>query len=454
MKASLLAAAVIAAVGLVGLPSVVSATTPPAAPTGSVVVRNAMQPTLTAIGRTGLLLTAARPDRTLVERTARVVQGAPAWGKTVTLGKIDRRYVAQVALNRRGAGAVAWGTKWGTADGNSTLVRLRGAKGTWSKPYRIPASATDVYGVAVNRRGTVAVITQGDNVPAVLAVHRPGRTWHAQPLKGFLEGANSVAVAPDDSIYVAGALVERGGDGTAVLGRLSPKGTWTQGKLAGETRNVESAQVLVTPDGKVHLVVGRIGSWASTYDTEYYWATRYVVLTRDGTSGPWTTTWDHDGASNLSARTVGGALQLTWTQYADPVADPDLGQVPQRLELRTVRTDAPASGADGTLLASQPTDANGFGGLNIASTTAAAGSCLVVAWRTDAATHNPSPLSSSFNGATRTWPDTGKSARYDAEAAAACVAGHGYLARTVDQTTRAGHTNGGSVRVEPLLPLR
>jgi len=420
---------------------------PIAPPSGSVVVRHAATPTLTAIGRRGLLLTAVRADSTLVARTAKsAASGNPVWGQAVRLGTIDRRYEAQVALNSRGVGAVAWSQRDRAGSGGSTLVRLRNASGRWSKPYRIPTSFESVFGVSVNRRGTVAVLAAGDKVPAVLAVHHRDGHWKLERLKGAIEESRSVAVAPDDSVYVAAALVERGGTGTGVLGRLSPRGTWKQGKVPAHTRNVGSAEVLVTPDGKVHVVVGRIGSWASTYDTEYYWATRFVVLTRDGARGPWTTTWDRDGATALSAQVSGNDLRMTWTQYADPATDPETGsKVPQEHQLQT----GLASQDTATTLSTVGVAPEDFAGNPFASSTADGPGCVLVAWRTNAYRH-PSPLTSDLNGTEQTWPDTGAAVRYSTQAATACVAGHGYLARTAHQTARRGTAVNGKVRVESL----
>jgi hypothetical protein len=441
-----------------GTDAATAQTTPPPA-RGGVVIPTAAQPTLTAIGRTGLVATATRADGTLVARAASVRKGVPTWGRKVALGRIDRRYAPQVALNQRGVGAVAWNPK--AEAGSSTLVRLRSASGAWSKAYRIPNSAAPVYGAAVNQRGTVAVVSYSDgtNYPAVLAIHRPGEGWQTKRLTDFAYGPATVAVAADGSVYLGGVSPQLGANGSrGYVARVSPEGRWSRTMLADN--RVESLQVLATPDGHVDLVLGQAQTeadqWESTTDRWDYWATHYVVRSRLGAKGPWKTLWDQDGVVAPQAVLEGNEVRLTWTQYADPTPGPAddegtvYGLLPRRLELRTTEIGASTSDPDGTLLTSEttglPTD---YGRPTIAASTAAAGRCLVVAWRTENSA-GASPLSSSFGGSTRTWPDAGRVTTYDPEAATACVAGHGFLARTAGQKVRGGYAVSGKVRVESL----
>jgi len=469
MKRRLLTSAIVTAAGLLSVLPGASAATRPYAPVGTV-VPNAAQPTLTAFGRSGLLVTGTRgaargsANGTLLASVGNHADsGRPVWSRPVRLGLIDQSHPAQVALDRRGVGAVAWSIRDRHGFGGYSVVRLRSANGSWSTPYRIPGSFEPVEGVAVNGRGVVAVVadSSSDAYPAVVAIHRPGGRWSIRRLTDVPDAPTSIAVAPDGSVYLAGAFSQRGAYGsTGFLARISPQGRMTRTTLPDD--RVESVQVLATPDGHIDLLVGQAHTgkddWESTADGETYWATHYVVRSRPGATGRWTTLWDHDGVVDPQATLVGNDVRLTWTQYADPISnntdDHTFGNAPQRLELRTTEIGAATDDPNGTLLVGEPTGLPvTWGGPTIMSSTAASGRCLVVAWRTGTPSQR-SPLSSTFDGTVRTWPDTGQVTTYDPEAAAACVAGHGYLARTGDQRVRGGYSGGfavsGKLRVESL----
>lgn len=421
----------------------------------SVRVRDAYAPTLTAAGPHGMLLTVQRPVPQRAATTLYAASGwhaasaVPTWGRLVALGRVAAFSQPVVAFNDDGVGVVAWGTG---RNGGGTVVRTRTPRGGWSATYRIPHAALGyggMVGAAVNARGVVAVVAPGDDGHpyARVAVRRPGRAWHVYRAPGAAWSATSVALTADGTVEVAGGYADRGGEGYAQTGTLTPDGHWSTSVVSALGNQVEDQAIYATGDGTQYLVVGRVGSWRSTDDTEAYWPTRYTVLTRSTRAGRWTRVWDRDGAAAIEVQPLRSRLRLTWVQYADP-ASSDLGPTPQKLELRTVLIPG-ASGPERVLTvedAATPYASD----LPFTAAQSLTTSAYAAGWRTHASARPVSPLTTWLGGTTRTYPDASAPVLYDTQAQVACVGGRCSVARTVRQRLSGSYLVGGAVEVDPL----
>lgn len=422
------------------------AASPAGAAASTMTIRSAINPTLTAAGHSGLLLTVQRwrsgADNTLYAASSR---NATAFGRPVAIGRIGKDVTTPaVALNGSGRGAIAWGDE---RNGGATMVRLRAANGGWAPAWRVPRSSGYVsqLDAAVNGHGSVAVLATGRNDSTILATQAPGGSWRVRRLPAVVAMAHSVAVGPHGDIWVAGADAPRGGDGAAYAGHMSPSGHWTAAVVGQEKHMVENASVRVDAAGRPYLIVGRVGGWASTLDTEAYWATRYVVLTKSRPTDSWHQVWNTDGATWLQSTVHGGQLRLAWVQYADA----DAHRYPQLLKLQT-QVIAPTAGSTATL-SSVPTSRARLADDNVDFDLAhGQAGCYGVAWR-DRRGATTSVLHAWHNGTATSFADARKPDSYEVQGQIACTGtGSAYVARTTNQVVSGDTPTGGDVTVSRL----
>lgn len=424
------------------------AATPADAAASSRTIRSAISPTLTPAGHAGLLLTTQRPHKgpnnTLYAASSRSGTG---FGRSVDVGQIGDQTYPAIALNGSGRGVIAWGT---ANHGGATMVRLRSANGAWGRAWQIPgsgeagSSGNGAFEAAVNGHGAVAVLTTSRKFENILVTHNPGGAWRVRRLPAPVAMATSVGIGPNGGVWVAQADPPRGGDGPASAGYMSPSGHWNASIVGQERHYVQDASIQVSSTGRPYLIVGRPGDWVSTWDTEGYWATRYVVLTKTNPTGSWHQVWNTDGATQLTSTIHGGRLRLAWIQDAKP----DAHRYPQLLKLQT-QVVAPSSGTVSTLV-TRPTSAATYSddGIDFALAQDNAG-CNGLTWRAHTRSRT-FPLHAWHNGTTTSFGDSRTPVRRDTQGQIACTGtGSAYLARTVNQVL-GNPSAGGDVRISGL----